>query len=294
MGFAPDRTTTKVELNPEQARAFETLYQNALGVFNQLNKIGPYGGDFLSTRIPGNLAAGRSSTIGGANTFAGSGAGRDVLNLGQATTRGDFVDPNSPVTRGVIDATLRPVQERFQEVVLPSIRGGAVGQGAFDNVRRNLVEKEAGQDFLNTSADVASNIIFNTTQAERQRQHEGGQVIAQSLPLLTTPGAIVANVGEAERADADRVLQNELAKYESRFTGAQRPFNFLADALTPLLGTGSTRTTQQPGVSPIAGAISGGFGGASAAASLASALGASAGPFAIPGALLGILAGALS
>ena len=52
-----------------------------------------------------------------------AGLGGNILNLGQQTARGDFLDPNSnPFLKDTINFALQPAVSQFQNSVLPALR----------------------------------------------------------------------------------------------------------------------------------------------------------------------------
>jgi hypothetical protein len=284
-------TTQETKLGWPQQLVFDKINSRADQAYNTLSEIGPYTGNFVAFSPTQNEREGRRAVLGGANFFGSTGAGRDLLNLGQATARGDFVRPDAPHIRGMIEAATRPVAENYTDVILPSLRSGAAGVGGFDNLRRNLVEAQAGQDYSNTISDLARQIVYGSTMAERDRQNSAGNLIAQSLPMLLAPGQIQAGVGGAERADINAELQNELLKFQEQVSAATRPLNAVTGYQLPLLATGSVTTTKTPNIHPLAALLSGALGGANIGGGLAESLGEDSKWFPGLGGLFGGLAG---
>lgn len=111
-----------------------------------------------------------------------SAASRDLL--GQ-TLRGDFLRPESnPFLQSTIEAAQRPLRRQFEEVTIPNLRSRFTASGQMIQPGGSSPFDRAAAlaqgDFLNASAEIATNITGQNFQAERGRQQ---QAVAQAIQL---------------------------------------------------------------------------------------------------------------
>lgn len=221
------------------------------------------------------------------------------------TAAGSFLQGN-PYQQQMIEATARPLMQQYSQQVLPGIaslysKSGRYGSGAMQNALGQATEQ-----YGRAIGDVATNIVGNQYEQERQRQQQammGLTNVAQAAPGIYAqqylPSQQLAQVGAQREAIAGQPLQEAMQRYAFQ---QQLPYQQLSGYLSSVYGspTASYGTTTQnmstnPTVGAIGGALSGGLLGMAANSAfpgLASSMGSYAAPLlgALGGGLLGGLA----
>lgn len=287
--MAKGSDTIRTEVSPETEAAQKFL----LSLGEQFQK-----DPRLSEAFGGNFFADfndlQRKSLGGQLRDAGelesSGFGRDTLALGQKQIRGDFLDPESnPFLRANVDAAIRPVQENFEQSLLPSLRSGIEGAGAFDSTRRQLLESDLGGRVSNQVKDISMQMFGENFARERGIQQTTPGLLNQGAAQFLLPNLLRTGVGGAFQQDEQMSLQNELSKFREQKGAITRPGQAALPFLTAAAGAPSVTSQTVPGTSPFAGGLQGGLGafGALAAipgiglplAALGGLLGAGAGAF---------------
>lgn len=217
------------------------------------------------------------------STYA-RGAGQDVANLAQGTwstlAGGDLLDPEAnPFLSKFVDASLRPIEERFYEQTLPGLETAAQQRGAYSNERNDLLELTANRDFLNTVGDVSSGIYNNA-----YNQGLGATQRALSMaPMMFQLGTMPSST------DANLALQALRLPFQQTQLEQQTQWGPLLNLMSILSGSPGAAAGSTTGPAPQSGGVSGLLGGAGVGAALAGApgLGAFAWPLILGGSLLG-------
>jgi len=248
----------------------------------------PFGGGFVAQ---GNFLErlGLAQRAGLGQEFQG--LGRDVLALGQAQARGDFLDPFAPFIQNQIGAAIDPVRREFEQRY-NEITGNAVSQGAFKgSSRRDLLEDTLSQGFLNQIGGISANIISQNIARERALQQEAGARIDEGARLAQLPPELLLQSGAGFRQLEQLALEDQLKRFEEGITA---PFRSLFPFASILQGTDIGRVqTSSLDVGGLGGGIQGALGGAALGASAGNLIGGGGITGTAVGGGLGALLGAL-
>lgn len=225
------------------------------------------------------------------------GIGNPVLNLGQFTAQGGFLDPRTnPFLLPTIEASLRPITQEFTNSVLPNFSSQAIQSGAFGgSSARDLAFNQLASGFGQQLLDTGTQIAFDNFQRERQLQQNAAQLIDQGALLSQLSPELLAQVGLGQRELAQRPLDEALLQFQESINAPFRPLFPLASIIQGG-DIGSAFSTTVPGPSALSSGIVGALGGAGAGAGLGSLFGLEGGQLAGAGglgALLGGLGGGL-
>lgn len=172
----------------------------------------------------------------------GQGA-QDVINMGQATARGDYLDPNkNPFLRATADAAVGRVREGLLESALPQIKDAAIASGAYGGARQDLSEERAVRDFSRSALDASNNLYEQNYQAERGRQMQAPAVLGQGYDLASAAGKGMLSLDEIVRGQEQLRIDDALARFN-----ANNPFRGLMEA-AGLLTAGGFGSTGQTGI----------------------------------------------
>lgn len=258
----------------------------------------PYQGERLAPVTQEQLGA---LDLGSLLATGSLGLGQGAIDLGQFTTAGGFLSPESnPWIQRAAEAAIRPLEQQFRETVLPSIGSAAMEQGAYFGSMLPQVRAHAGRDYLASVGDITSRIFAENYARERALQERGPTLTGQGFALQREPISTLAGVGDVRRALGQELLNSLRQEYEEALGAPWVPIERLAGVLglgTQGAGTSTTTTTAaQP--SRMTGFLQGALGGGALGGGVASALGvtglAAGWPYLAGGAALGGLTGFFS
>jgi hypothetical protein len=254
----------------------------------------PYQGPFAAPSnsyqqaLPGQIAA--------TATQMGQ-AGNPAIELGNKTTRGDFLNGNEYLLPQ-IEATVNPTIQRFNALTLPAIGSAAQEAGAYGGSRQAHLERYAIDDTRRTIADTAAKMVGDNYARERQLQMAGPSLVDQGWRTNSAPLDLFRAAGDTQYAVDSIPIQENLARFKETLDAPWRPINPLVAALGGLGGAGgtteSTGFVQGPQTSRAGSAAMGAMGGAAQGAMLGSmipGIGTMVG--ALGGGILGGLGGGL-
>ena len=171
-------------------------------------------------------------------------AGRQQL---QQTLGGDFLQGGNPAYDALVDRSLRPVTEQFENVVLPRIRGSfsKAGRGG-SNIATQRAIDAAQQGYLDTVGDVSARLAYPTFEAERARQMDASRLAPTLAAGEYTDIGQLAKVGAVREDLLRRQLEEDRARFEyGRDEPTGRTVDYMG-ALGPLPTATTTAKDYQP------------------------------------------------
>jgi hypothetical protein len=200
------------------------------------------------------------------------GIGNPLLNLGNFTAQGGFLDPSSnPFLGANIEAALRPITQEFTQSVLPQFNSQAIQSGAFGgSSARDMAFNQMASGYGQQVLDIGTQIAFDNYQRERQLQQQAGQLLDQGGLLNQLTPELLAQVGLGQRELAQRPLDEALLQYQESINAPFRPLFPLASILQGG-DIGSAFSTTVPTPSALSTGLVGALGGAGTGAQVANA-----------------------
>lgn len=205
--------------------------------------------------------------VGADTIMQGTGNAGAVLNAGQNAIlpflSGQYMDVRTnPYLQATIDAAVRPITQRYEENVLPTIRTGFnMGTESYDQSKQGIAEGIAARGYLDSVRD-ASAAISN-------RGYETGLNATTNamgqIPGLTTasvqPGQAQWNIGALLQAQAQRERDAPGAFDQLMWQRIANP----AAVQTQIGGMGKSGTSTPPGAvqNPWLNALGGAMAGSS-------------------------------
>lgn len=192
--------------------------------------------------------------------------GQELRDLGQATARGDFLNPSSnPYIMGAISAAVDPYREQLDQNIL-KVGDVSSMNGAYGGDRSALLRASALTGFNKAATNVSASMLADNYGRERQLQQNAGNILAQGNELMLKPGQVLAAAGDQQQSwDMARIA----ALQEAPWTGLDRYASILGQvqpyASTTSTGTETTNSTgtQTPARGSTAtGVATGALGGA--------------------------------
>jgi hypothetical protein len=195
-GSQQQSQTSTAQLSPEQQQLLSAGMPGALSYAAK-------GG----VTLPGSPIAGfnQNQTLG--QNLALGATGAQAGNVGSANigneffTSGAALDPaRNPALQKVIQATNLPIQQNFEEQVLPSIGRDAVGAGGYGGSRQGIAEGLAARGEQQAIGSADANIENANYQNALDQMTKNIAIApsvasAQTIPALTTSG-----VGDVQQA----------------------------------------------------------------------------------------------
>jgi hypothetical protein len=171
------------------------------------------------------------------------GVGEDVVQLGQRTAQGEFLDPRSnPAFTDAVQSAIRPAREELTENVLPQLEARAIDHGAFGGDRHQVAEADAVQDFSREALDTASQMAYQTYEDERRRQAQAPELISSGLNLELFGPQMARRVGQVQRGDTQAEIDEQLRRFQME---QQAPWIGLPQYADIAMGAPTTTSTTQ-------------------------------------------------
>jgi hypothetical protein len=218
--------------------------------------------------FPGGTVAAPSERTGVANNALWQRGAAGATNPGRVagntmvadTLGGKYLDPSSnPAYQGWLEASFRPQAEQFRDILAPSIDSKFAGSGRtaggahFDTTMRGV------QDLERSQSDAAAKAALGMYQGERSNQFQALGALPQFQAMDYQDIAAMAQAGAPETAYAQRLLDDQNARYSYDTSGQLDWFNRLSQTLQGMYPGGQT-TGQQSGTSYGQGGGGGGGG----------------------------------
>lgn len=160
------------------------------------------------------------------------------------TMAGDYLSDGNPYFQRAVDAAARPLQQRYEEQVLPGIdarfsQAGRTGSGA-----HGTAVGRAYGDYLNSVADMSGNLAYRNYGDERNRQVQGmlfaPQLAQQDYADLERLGYVGGVREQYGQNDIDAALQRW--NYEQR-----APFDWTSEYIANLQSAPWNQSTSTSG-----------------------------------------------
>lgn len=172
--------------------------------------------------------------------------GTDLQKASEAETLRTLGGIQNPFLSETVQGAIRPVEESFRENVLPQLNANFIGSGRTGSGAADRATQIANRDFTRNIGDIASNIGFQSFEAERGRQQVASQFAPQLAGARTGELSQFRDIGRSRTAD-DQARIDEAVK---RFQFGQEAPQSNAERLTQLINsiTGQLGTQTQRGV----------------------------------------------
>lgn len=164
------------------------------------------------------------------------------------TLSGKYLDAGNSAFQGALNAAIRPVQQQFNDVVMPGLNSDFSSAGRYGSGAHALASGDAAGQFANTVGDISSNMAYQNYGDERNRM----QSAMQFAPTLANQDYIdLGMLGEAG-AGMDAYEQAKIDADKARYDyNANKDMDYVAKYLGLLNANNyGTQTTTAPGLSP--------------------------------------------
>jgi len=227
-GGAPKNQTTTQKVEPWDAAKpyYERLYQAAETAFSNTNRA-PYTGELYAgpnatQQQALDMFTGAANNIAARNDAASLYQGVAPTNqLAMDTISGKYLHPDSnPYIKAAVEASIRPVQQNLQRVVLPGLEDQYISQGAFGGSGYGTAQALATSDFSQQALDISSRMYDANYQRERQNQMaapglfaaaQGLQQTANQMSLM--PAQLLDLAGSQQQSWDQAALDAALQRY---------------------------------------------------------------------------------
>ena len=176
---------------------------------------------------------------------------------------GDYLMGGNPAYQGMVDRSVAPLTQQYQDVVRPGIMSAFTGAGrSGSNIARAGAENTAANDYMRQVGDIGSALSYANYNDERNRMGAMTQLAPELAQQDYFDIGQLANVGSQREAMSTAQLQDQI----NRFNFAQgEPTNRLGQYMGLVKGGygGSSTSSQQvptgAGSNPLLGALGGGL-----------------------------------
>lgn len=172
-----------------------------------------YGGDMVADFTPDQLKS--------MGMLTGAADDLSTYNNQLGASMGTFMDPSfmdpnrNPYQSGYVDAALRPIDQRYNEQVMPGIRGNSrmTGGSDYGSTRQGVAEGIATRGYLDTVGDVTSRIntdLYGKNIDATQRAMSMSPMLAQ---MMGVPGSLYGQVGSMQQIQNQGETNANVDKY---------------------------------------------------------------------------------
>jgi len=158
---------------------------------------------------------------------------------------GDVLRPESnPYLQQYASAAIRPIQETYSDVVMPSITREAVGTGGFGGDRQGIAEGLASRELLRKTGDVTAGIYSQAYGQGLDAMTRGLALAPQTLSLGAVPADIYRSIGGEQQAQQQRAYDEALSRWNFN---QQAPWDALSQYMAAVRGSyGGTSVANTP------------------------------------------------
>lgn len=209
----------------------------------------PYTGGFLAPATDQERTA--AALAAGVGTNFGSTRGNTLIDLGEKTASGYFLNPETnpylnPQIQAITDQIYRNYADQSNRTRSSSIASGAYG-GSRSGITQAILAGETNRAVGQTTAD----LLYRNYAAERANQQNAGQLIQTGAGLNLLGPEILAQSGADTRALNQIALDEALAQFNENNAAPFRPLepyaNLVYGSAPTFTNTGAEIRTKQPG-----------------------------------------------
>lgn len=245
MGGGGTKQTTQQGPWKEAAPYYKDLFSSAGTAYGATPKT-PYTGPFYADPNKTQLEAVGQLTKAAPGLATGV---PEIRNYGLDVLGGKYLDlNNNPYFGAAAEGAIRPVQQKYQQEIIPQINSNAIQLGAYGGGRQGLALGSAAEGFTRAAGDITGQMALNAYNTERgyQQAAPGLFGIANQL-ALAYPQALAAAGEQMYQWDQNKVNE-AIAKWNELKSA---PWAGLGEYAN-ILGTGgfSSTTTKTQGASP--------------------------------------------
>jgi hypothetical protein len=162
------------------------------------------------------------------------------------TLSGDFLDAGNPYFKGMVERSIDPMRQEFQNVVNPGIDSSFAGAGRYGSGAHAATRGSAADAYMRNVANTSASLGFQNYAQERGNQMQGVQMAPGLAAADYADAGMLAQVGAQREGYTQAQIQDQL----NRFNFAQmEPQNRLGQYMG-LIGGGYGGTSTQSQVTP--------------------------------------------
>lgn len=199
--------------------------------------------------------------------------------LGQAqgeigkTLGGDYLSGGNPAYAGMVERSISPLRQEYQQTIAPGIDGAFAGAGRYGSNSFQNARTGAADSYMRQVGDISSGLAYANYGDERGRMQTAAGLAPSLAQADYADAGMLGQVGAAREGQAQAQLQDQVNRFNF---GQSEPTNRLAQYMG-LIGGGyggqSTNSTVQPagqGSNPLLQALGIGATGTGIASNLSS------------------------
>ncbi len=254
-----DTQTTTVDPWAAQQPYLQQLYSGAQDIYNQ-NLMQPFEGSTVASQSAATTG-GQQYNLGYAQNIA-PGVATEQRNAWSSALNAPDIS-NNPYIAPVVEASLRPITQNYEENIRPNLQSAAIKSGAYGGARADIVNAQAARDYNNTIADTTSRIYQNAYNKGLDVQQGALGLAPSVISTGLQPGNIISGVGAQQDQYQQAQINDAVRLWEQR---QSLPWEQLRNYGALITGNvGNVTTAPTPTTSPLAGAAGGALTGASLA-----------------------------
>lgn len=160
------------------------------------------------------------------------------------TLNGNYLSGGNPAYQGMVDRSIQPLRQEYQNTVTPGIDGNFAGAGRYGSNSFNTARGQAADSYMRNVGDISSGLAYQNYNDERGRMQSAAGMAPALAQADYADAGMLGQVGAQREAQSQAQLQDQVNRFNFN---QSEPTNRLAQYM---------------------GLIGGGYGGSSTASSV--------------------------
>lgn len=200
-------------------------------------------------------------------------AGSPLLGQAQAemgkTLSGDYLNQGNPAYQAMVERSINPMRQEYQNTVVPGLNGNFAGAGRYGSNAFQTARGQAADSYMRNVGDVASGLSYANYGDERGRMQTAAGMAPSMAQADYADAGMLGQVGAAREGQAQSQLQDQVNRFNFN---QSEPTNRLAQYMGLISGgfggnsTSSQVVPQQGGSNLMTGLGAGAMGASTLAA----------------------------
>jgi len=165
-------------------------------------------------------------------------AGSPLLGQAQGeigkTLSGDYLNQGNPAFQGMLERSISPIRQEYQQTVVPGLNGSFAGAGRYGSNAFQTARGQAADSYMRNVGDVASGLAYANYGDERGRMQTAAGLAPSLAQADYADAGMLGQVGAAREGQAQAQLQDQVNRFNFQ---QSEPTNRLAQYMG-LIGGG--------------------------------------------------------
>ena len=150
------------------------------------------------------------------------------------TLGGDYLSGGNPAYQGMVERSISPLRQEYQQTVTPGIDGAFAGAGRYGSNSFQTARGQAADSYMRNVGDISSGLAYGNYNDERGRMQSAAGMAPSLAQADYADIGMLGQVGAAREGQAQAQLQDQVNRFNFQ---QNEPTNRLAQYMG-LIGGG--------------------------------------------------------